>query len=165
MKNLLKITIFFILSILVVSCANEGSNVNNNEEVIDETVTDYESEEYDYENESEAYDYIEEYEDFNEKWTIYHSFKPDLDVSDCDSRICDWCSDNYYAESVEYYEHPNTSSRTQMAIIMSNPYNKEVDDNVDYVNKTITTTWESKCIFYSLEYCSKKCEYEANLQY
>ncbi len=159
-KYFQKIMYFFVFTITLVSCDIEGADLNN-EEVTNESLPA---------DDCVAFDYSEEYQG----WTIYHSFKPDdVDVSQCDTRNCDWCGDDYSAEYIDFVEIPDNSNWLQMMNILENKNEStggsiilgelSIDeDQIDYEKKSITTKWEPKCVYYSLKYCSKKCENEAS---
>jgi hypothetical protein len=161
MKNLMTITTIIVFSIIAVASTEDKPN-ENNDEVTYDPMTDADG------DPSDTYEYSEKLDE----WTVYHSYKPNVDVSNCDSKTCDWCGNEYYAERIKFTEIPNTSNLAQMGNIIHNENTSTTifspvgelaidDDLIDYENRTITTDWEYNCVYYSLEYCSKKCENQA----
>lgn len=119
--------------------------------------------------------YKDEYEskDVVEGWTVYHSYKPNVDISEC-SRNCDWCGDYYQANRIKYTEFNNIENQEDIKYIEDNSDNQssgsgfamfimntvlKVDEAlIDRENKIISTRWESECEFNYGNFCSRKCQ-------
>jgi hypothetical protein len=164
MKHLMTITTIIIFSIISIASLDDESNGNNDEGTVEQA------------NEGNTYDYIE---DYHNGWKIFHSYHPEVNTSECDSRKCDWCGNYYEADRIDFNEIPNTSDMAQMVYITQNGNkhmsslegsisgmfafggDRSIDDAlVDTVNQYIYTTWETKCVFDFGNYCSRKCETE-----
>jgi hypothetical protein len=178
MKNKLNnvLSIFALAFFAIIAIASSEGNSNT----VNQGGTEQEPMDYIETNDSPSdyYEYIEEDNQYAEGWKIYHAYKPNYDISsECESRTCEYCNEEYYAKKIKYIEIPDVNNPFQMLNIVTN-HNESSgdiglliggigdlsvdDDLIDYENKTITTEWDYKCIFDDLNFCSRKCKRENN---
>jgi hypothetical protein len=167
-KNIISFFTLIVFFIFAISSTDDSSNSTseNSDSAASEESNEYEGET------SDLIDYTEDNNQFAKGWTIYHTNKPNISTSDCNSRTCEWCGESYYAEKIKFTEIPDTDNPLQMMNIVENnngstggigSYMGELsidDDLIDYDNKTITTDWEYSCQFDDLNFCSRRCASE-----
>ena len=144
MKNLITITSIIVFSMIAIASSEDNSNVNN-EEATEENPMDN----IDDSGDDGSYDYTE---DLGDGWTLYHAYKPSQSSSDCNSKKCNWCNDNYYADDVDFDEYPSNLYEA-----IGNAGGLGSKDNIDMENKRIYSSWTVKCIYNYGDYCSRRC--------
>ncbi len=146
-KNLKTIITVVVFSIIAIASTDDKSSTENGESNNDIT--------YDPMNDADGgesgnYDYEE---DLGDGWTLYHTYKPSQSISDCPSRKCNWCGENYYADDIEFEEFP-----TNIYEAIGNAGSITGDnDNIDFENKKIYSKWTVNCIYDYEGYCSRRC--------
>jgi hypothetical protein len=163
MKNLITITSIIVFSMIAIASSEDNSKVNN-EEATEENPMDNidngggggNSDYAEDLGDGGSYDYTE---DCGDGWTLYHAYKPSQSTSDCNSKKCNRCPQNYNADDVEFKEYPSNSIEAAWDLA------REVEgvgskDNVDMENKRIYSSWTVKCIYNYGDYCSRECSEE-----
>ena len=151
MKNLMTISSFIVFSIIAIASSDDKSSETS------EDVTNNQLEA----DEGDAYSNYES-QDEVEGWIVYHSYKPNEEISEC-YRTCNWCNERYYSDDVNYIEHPDAF---EMEALSGNNekgfgtalFASTIDwDYIDKENKIIRTYWKKDCDYDFGDYCSRRC--------
>jgi hypothetical protein len=152
LKNLMTLTTIIFFSIIAVASSDDKSSESSEEVTNNQMEAD----------EGDAYSNYES-KDVVEGWTVYHSYEPSSNISDCNSKKCNWCGEYYYADDVSYIEHPD---EFEMEALSDNNeggfgtalFASTIDWNyIDKENKIIHTYWKSSCEYEYGDYCSRRC--------